>query len=472
MEGFLRSSFFPLVLLPCVAFLFPFSALAQQASANSGESPAHPVVCAGEDDTEAIQSAFNSAGNIQVSGNCTITHHLVYFSNSTIDLTGATITYNQSKADWLLVNEAGMSTNRTPVGKDAERSFSDARTQNGSWTIFSSTAHFTSEDVGKSINCRAAAGAGADLDLHTRIALINSPISATLDDPAGEDLSSTTCYIFDRDNNVTITGGTLIVTGTLQPATSYPMVKAKTINNVVIQNMSLIEPGTTGMYHLVLQDAYNFNASGIAVQGTQTLQDGIDVIGPAALGNISNISGYSGDDFVAVTTSYVGQLIDSSTFGAVSNITLQNIHGESVQGEGGVALFVRAPGNINNVSISGVTGETAAIPGTNRVGFGIGLKLSYFSQDPGTPGNINALSAEKITGWFRGPAVRFGTPLVNTATLRNVSDSNPKCAPQNDLIMVKSDSIVTNLDISSLSGESTNCAGILGVAPGAIVTFP
>lgn len=467
----MRSIYASFFILQFGIFLIPVAAQNEISDFSSGSVP-YQVVCAGIDDTAAIQDALDAAGQIYVSGNCVITKHLIYFSDSVIDLSDATITYDQSRPDWLLVNEAGMSTNTTPVGKGAERSFSDVRTEAGSSTISSDSANFTSADLGQSINCLEAAGAGAYLNLHSRIAAVNSPISVTLDDPAGEALSSTTCYIFHRDNNVRITGGKLILTGKLHPWTSYPMVKAKTINNVVIQNMTLIETGTTGMYHLVLQDACDFTASGIGLQGTQLLQDGIDVIGPATQGNISNISGYSGDDFVALTTSYVGQLIDSSTFGSVSDITLRNIHGESVQGEGGVALFVRAPGNINNISVSGITSETSQLPTTNAVGFGIGLKLSYYKQDPGTPGNINGLSAQNISGWFRGPAVRFGTPLVNTATLHRISDSNPKCAPRSDLIMVQSGSTVTNLDISSLIGERTDCAAILGVAPGAIVTFP
>ena len=432
---------------------------------------ANQVACKGHDDTVALQTAFEAAGNIQVTGNCKITKHLVYYSNSTINLTGATITFDQSTADWLLVNDAGMSTNETPAGWGAQRSFSDATTKSGSTTISSDSADFTSSDLGQSIDCLTAAGAGANLDLHTRIAAIDSAASITVDDTAGEDLSSATCYIFRRDSNIIITGGTLIVSGTLTPSTSFPMVKAKSINNVAIENMSLDEQGTTGMYHLVFQDTYQFQASGIEIQAIQMLQDGIDIIGPALRGVVSNISGYSGDDFVVLTTSYVGQLIDSSTNGTIADMTLENLHGESAQGEGGATLFVRAPGNINNVKISGVVSETAPMPDTQLLGFGIGVKIGYDSQDPGTPGSINNLSAQDVTGWFRGPAISFGIPLVSNVTLQHISDSNPNCAPRYDLIMLSNISTVLNLDIRAPIILNDNCAALVGVAPGGKVTY-
>jgi hypothetical protein len=469
----------------CLIFLYlifanlnPFAADAQQrdSTQNGSVAPAgSPVVCAGVDDTSRIQAALDAAGQIEISGNCVISGHLIYHSNSTIDLTQATIRYNQSVADWLLVNAAGMSTNETPLGWGAQRTFSDAITTSGSTTIHSATANFTNADLKQSIDCLTAAGAGAGLDLHTRIAAINSPTAVTVDDAAGVTLVDTTCSIFTRDSNVTITGGTLIVTGSLVPATSYPMVKAKTINNIVIQNMNLQEPGLTGMYHLVFQDISGFSASNINVQSIFRLQDGIDVIGPAREGTETNISGYTGDDFVAITTSYVGQLIDSSTYGTITDISLQNIHGASLENNGGVRLFLRAPGNINGIKLDDLHGDTVQVGGSIYpgiyYGFGNGVKVDYSSADPGTPGSVNQLFAENISGWFQYSAFILGTPTINNPTIENLFDNNPKCGPEFYLVEVGNSSTVNNLDLQNPANDRSSCAAILGVAPGSKVTF-
>ena len=426
-----------------------------------------PVVCANNHNTDStsIQSALNAGGIVEVSGFCNLSAHLAVYSHTRLDLTKATLYYYQTVADWVIVNEAGQTTNLSAAGVGAQRSWSDGATTAGSNVITSASgANFTQSDVGQSIGCTGAGGGGQDY--HASIASFVNSTSVVVDDPVEATTSGATCYISVRDQDITIEGGQIILAGPVATTNSLQAVKIKQATSVFIENVSIQYQNSIGLGHVIVQDSSNVHIADLLIGGgTALLQDGVDLFGPDKSIWISGQTGSAGDDFIALTNGFHSgsQAFDNTTYGWVNGVFITDIRGTSVQGKGGVDAYLTTfPGGVENVWIDGVWGDPFSYNSGGNPGFGNGVKC--FSN--GGTAVLQNLHIANVGGWLNFTPINLSCNYANNVTIREVTNDNTAC---NSLISVGASTIVTNLLDTIPAGMLSNCSQKYSITSGGSV---
>lgn len=357
------------------------------------------VTCGGTNDTAAIQSAFNNAGYIVLQGGCVVTSHLTLQSNTALDATAATITYSPSSADQLLINYAEQ--HQTPY-----KTATGLTLTNGSLTVTAGSAQFAATDVGQSIRCSTAAD--GTLDLMTYVTAFSTSQSITIASAPGVTISGTaSCALIARDTNIHVRGGTWKVTGTaVSAAAALPVIAFKSANNLVFRDAAVSGLFQSSAYLVLALDVANFEFTGVNVAASSLHQDGIHICGPARNGRIANISGVSGDDFVAFTARDTNwQANDSSVYGAIANVDVENLQGASNQ-EHALTIISAPACPVTGIKARHIYGSSDS-GGTNKGFNGILISdnLTYLANGgwSGAQGVVDDIDVDDIGGYQRGP---------------------------------------------------------------------
>ncbi len=362
-------------------------------------TPITTVACLGVNDTTAIQTALTSAGHIQIKGNCLINAHLIYYSNTWLDMGESSITYNPTTADYILVNQANY--------ESPAQTYSTCVATAGSTTLTCSGAAFSiASDLNQSIDCLTAGGYGNSWDLHTSIAGVTNATTLTLSDPPGATVNPATCSVYTRDSNILITGGNLIMGGSIVPDSSLDLLKAKTINNFYITGTNFSEPGNAGAFQLYILDATGVTESNVTFSSNNTQQDGTDMVGPIRNANIFNIQGHTGDDTVDIAVNDGGYgLNDGTVYGTIDGVVINGVCCGSAQSDAGVKLLSGPGGNTTAVAISNVHGGPNTYTSAGYFpGYGFGVILySVGNSSPliGTNGTYGNITVNGVSGIMR-----------------------------------------------------------------------
>jgi hypothetical protein len=239
--------------------------------------------CGGVNDTAHIQALLNSGGHILGTGDtCVIDDPLVVYSNTWLDLGTTTISY-PTETGTMLRNVAA-----------TNRAVADAAMSAASTTLTSATAAFTSEDVGRSIYVAGANVGG--IVLCTTILTVSNATTVTLADAAIVEVSGAAATIYNRDSNITITGGKWIKGGTAGRGGGHNLLFRR-VDNLRLADLNI--DAVNGDYAISAADVTNLNAQ--RLRYIRTAADGIHVAGPATGVVISDITGTTADDTVAFT---------------------------------------------------------------------------------------------------------------------------------------------------------------------------
>lgn len=296
------------------------------------------------DATSSIQAqlnAVNSAGGGIVripkgaSGAYKVTSELTVYSNTVIDARGATIS---------LTGSAGRLLRNAAWGGAALRTVADGAMTAGSTTLTSSTAAFTSADVGRSVS---VAGAGASGNqFNSTIASVTNATTAVLTFAASTTVTAASTSLYSRDSNITIHGGmwTRDTTGS-----SVHLINLNRVDGALIQDVFTVT--SNGKYSIVLSNSTRVSV----VRPTfNSYSDGVHITGPASQVLIDGPTGVTGDDFIAITARDYAPEAEVNG-GDVQNVTIRNVNATQARGNL-VHLLAGAGTKLRNILVDGVQG--------------------------------------------------------------------------------------------------------------------
>lgn len=400
-----------------------FKAIGKDASGNLGYINSTPVIVptvtgTAATDTAAINSALlNGNVHVLIVGDVTINAPLVVYSNTHLELSpGSSITFPATTGP-MLYNRSAFNPQRT---------VSDVEMTAGLATITSATAAFDLADVGRSVVVDDAGAQGkwavspftvVGGPLCADIVSVESATSATLEFPAQQTVSGKTAKIYDRDKNIKLSGGHYSFTGVGNPedgktrgiGNTRMMNFFRRVDGLVVDNVNLHNT-TWAKYALNLGDVRHARISNITFD---TATDGLHIRGPARDIKAKNLTGYTGDDFTAITAT--DNIVYSDIQGDVEDVVFEGIDGDTPHNH---FKFVSSTGTkARNITARNYTN-------TKKNGV---LKLSVF-DDPlcglGVGTRVEALLIENWT------ADKIGLGLTSTgggdATIRNINTIGTK----------------------------------------------
>lgn len=301
------------------------------------------------DDTASIQAALNAGGSaknpvvvkLNQNFNFLISAPLVINSNTILDARGATITLKAGSNCNMLKN----------AGQAVQRQFADANLTNGSTTMTSLTANFTSADVGQTISI--ANGLANSQYLTTTIVAVNSSTNVTLADAAGANVVNGTCFIYYRDTNIEVWGGTWN-RGNNGGSASFGnhSITFFHVDNLYLHDYTA-NCSNKG-YLTFLCDVTNLRVENYYPNSTSSNGDGLHMQGPISRAYIKNIVGNTRDDMFAMSCYDPG----------VTLAHAGNIKGVVVEGlfaNGAASIFKIYGGNsltVRDVHVRGLYGNT------------------------------------------------------------------------------------------------------------------
>jgi len=373
------------------------------------------VVCAGTNDTAAINTALSTFGHVVLSGSCAIpTTPLAIPSNTWLDVGIATVT----------CSIAPCISNTQYTAQTVNRTFATAVTTAGSTTLTSSTASFTGADQGQTIRCTGALGTAPTLTgysgvgsstLFTSITTVTNGTTILLADAAGVTFTSgspTSCSILYRDHNIRITGGKFLFAGPTVGSSTSQHLLFGTVNDLTLQNI-WFQNGTTGLSttsgskNVGISDASRVLVDGLTFNSWSTLQDGIDMYGPLRDFTVRDIYGHTGDNSIAVT---IFGLSPAPSQGVVSGGLIENV--TTAAGFGAIRLFGNDGGATVLMNDVTVRHYHAVISGGIN-GTGNGVEIFY--------GNFDNILVDDVSGMMQLADVYVAGATIGTLTARNLS---------------------------------------------------
>lgn len=326
-------------------------ASAQWAGSTSVMRPPFNAACDGvTDDTTAIQAALTAAnaangGRVLIPASTVISSALTIYSNTWLELApNATVIFKSGSTGNMLRNAA----------VTAQRSVSDAAITNGTTTLTSATAAFTSADVGRTVVVAGARGVG--IPLVANITVFTNSTTVTISVAAQATVTGASCSIYTRDTNIRISGGTwdrgANGSGTFNNLNSlfFRHVDRLTFADVRVTS-------TAAKFAFGIGDATDVVAERLSFS---TSSDGIHFTGPASKITVRDVRGATGDDSVAFTARDWTGFDD--VVGDISDVLVDGVFSTSSTGLvkllGGTSTTLR---RITLRNIAGVTGSNAAI---------------------------------------------------------------------------------------------------------------
>jgi hypothetical protein len=358
-----------------------------------------PGLANGTNDTAALQAALNSGAGKIVKGvpgqSYKINAPLIIKSGTVLDMTGATITLLAGSNCNMLQNySAG-----TP-----QRTVTDAAMTASSTTLTSATAAFTSADVGRSVNVVGAVNATSPLT--ATITAVTNGTTVTLSKGAVVTVSGATAYLYDRDRDITLRGGTWDRLNNGSGATN------RDLHSIVLRRIDRLRVdglrglSTFGKFFLNPGDVTDVHITDITLNVSS---DGVHVQGPARNVHVADVYGTTGDDSVAlITNDWTGY---NDVGGDITDALVENVYTTSVAANiaaccGGIGTLLD---KIHFRNIGGVTSQsvTKAVQGL---------------ESPNTTGGTYGdFVFENVHGTTLGTAslVTLGMPSPRSVTVRD-----------------------------------------------------
>lgn len=284
--------------------------------AGASGAAALPAPTGGDDTAMINQFLADYAGShiIGLFGSTyTITNPLVMRSGTWLDMTSCVVNYTGIGTN--LVNNYAVSI--------SNRNLADANTTVGSATITSATAAFTSADIGRSIVVPVAGGAPATGQttpgpLVGTILTVVDASTVTIDHTATRAVVAGPAYIYTRDHDIKLTGGTWNRNNSIGAGTNMHSILFRHVDVLDISGLTVTTLG--GKYAINVGDVTRVTAGNIHFR---TDSDGFHVQGPASTIIVRDISGVTGDDSVAVTARDYATYND--TQGNVSGVIIDGV---------------------------------------------------------------------------------------------------------------------------------------------------
>ena len=247
----------------------------------------------GIDDTSMINASLSTNNYVRGLPGATylISAPLIIGPNTTIDMTGCNI-------NWI----TGVTGNNLlrNVSNTPERTISDAAIITGSTTLTSTTAMFTSSDVGRTVCVTGAGGTiGVPVMLTADIVSITNGTTVTLAIAGKVTVTDATCNIYNRDTNITIKGG-VWNRGSATGSTSLALhgLSLKHIDYLSIDIEAYNSSSVGAKYAICLGDV---RYATVICRYFNTISDGLHIIGPCSHIDVPYLAGTTNDDFFALT---------------------------------------------------------------------------------------------------------------------------------------------------------------------------
>lgn len=396
------------------AFTFNGSALTVALQDKGGQvynAKAYGVKCDGStDDAAAIQSVLNLGGHIvfPASVTCNISSALTIYSNTWLDIPQTTTIQFTGPSGNMLANNAAVTSNR---------SISDAAITTGTNTLTSATANFTSADIGRSIYIAGANASGISLD--TTIAAVGSATSVTLSDNAVTTVSSASATIYNRDNNIRVSGGIWARGSAGGVASGLHSLFFRRVDGLQLEDLKYTStPG--GKYGIAAGDVTNVNAQRLNFKSSS---DGIHITGPASNIVVRDITGATGDDTVAFTARDYGSYDDVHG-------NLKSIEVDSVSANSSTTL----------VKLLGGTGTTVRDVVIRDVNAVSAVNAVVVVDDQTGPTNVDRVLIDGVGGNVTGSEIKLTPTTGGNVVVRNLSSTSEQ-RPSTNLIDISSLSI-------------------------------
>lgn len=355
------------------------------------------------DDTAAInaQLAAVPAGTVVrgVPGRTyKISAPLVIRSDTTLDMTGATVTLAAGSNCQMIHNWAYGQTARTVY---------DAVATAASTTLTSATAEFGAGDVGKTVTVYGA-GPGGNPHI-TTIASVTDAATAVLAAAAKTTITAGSLTIGPRDQNITLRGGTwarAANAGTLMNLHSIVLLR---VTGLRIEGLTYTS--TQGKYGILVYACHQFSVQECVFA---CKSDGVHMTGACTSGFVSGLYGVTGDDVAAVTASEYADYVIGD-LGSAQGIVIQRVYATPSIGNMVKLLPGRIGGTIP-VTVRGCTVRDIR-GGSDNLGIWLGGDSAQAATQGGTVENVTVENVSNLGG---GHGVSFTYATFRGIVLRSI----------------------------------------------------
>lgn len=277
-----------------------------------------------------------------------------------------------------------------------------------------------------------------------------------------------------RDQVITINGGTWnhnsAVTMHANQHEQHTM-NLHRVDGVKVNDVTLTDNGTLVKYGVLFSDVTDYGGRGLRF--TTRPSDGVHVQGPATNGRFTDLSGYTGDDFVGVTPCDYSAYQLTQYGGDIVNLTIDGVYLNACAS--GIALLAgtntntSAALNLRSVTVKNVKGS---------VGNGHTVRVCDDSNDAGTTGGIwDDIVIENVSAGNNGGG--YGMPFFGMsaagrtagAVMRKITVRDtylPAAATQ----IYVSNANIESLTIDGIRASSTTAIasqGAVGISSGSVI---
>ncbi|MEH3135340.1 MAG: hypothetical protein PGN30_10110 [Mycolicibacterium neoaurum] len=277
------------------------------------------ITSTGTDQTAEINAALaaiaGTMGTVKLRGAFTITAPLIMYSKSALDASDAVVTLGAGRNCNMLRNASSVA----PV-----RSVTDMVATNGSASVISASAAFTSADVGRSLVIADAGGDGYG-PLVGIILSVTNATTVVLDEKATNTVSGKSGKLYNRDSYITVRGGWWDRAANMGTLTDRHSLLFRHIDHldVDIDNYT----STDGKYGVAPGDVRWFHC---AVRDSNTSSCPLQINGPARNGHIEYVGGITHDNMLAFTAADYPAYQDVA--GDIVGMTIGNLKADIATG--------------------------------------------------------------------------------------------------------------------------------------------
>jgi hypothetical protein len=334
----------------------------------------------------AATPAAGSWRKVKLVGDFTITSPIVVRSKTVLDATQATINLG---ATGNMLQSRSVAT--------SVRAVTDAAITADTTALTSATAAFTSADIGRSVV--VLNGLPSSGPLCATITAVPNATTATLSTPAKATVTAGTATLYDRDSDIAILGGTWNRGANGGTFFNQHSLRLRRVDRLVIRDAHFTS--SNGKFAVALGDVTDYTVNRCTFA---TSSDGVHVSGPAFRGHISQLSGSTGDDFVAFTgRDYPGY---------------EDVAGDITDA---VVTDVQATSTLNPVKLLGGFGVVLRRFAIRDVSAITGTPVGIGAEDPALyPSDIDDVLVDGVRSNGTLGVVVLGATLGNI-TIRNVT---------------------------------------------------
>ncbi len=422
------------------------------------------------DDTVAINNALSAArtaggGFVKGTPGSTylISAPLVIGSNTVLDMTGCRVVLAPS------VPQSNMLNNYAVNNK--QRTITDGAITSGTSVLTSAAAGWTAADIGRTVHIPGAGWVlhgGDETPICATIVSVAGS-NATIDATANTTVSGAVVSIYDRDENILVTGGTWDAGANAGGAddTGRHILMFRRVDDLTVRDLRV--ECTAGKYAITPGDV---NRCKIADVSFDVASDGVHFHGPASSVTIRGVTGTTGDDSVALGTDDIPQYQDvagpirdvvvedvdcTSEINIVKfytrvgidqdNLIVRNVRGKSLGPYTGLTFV---DGTMNNILVDGVN-----VTGTGA--FFISVLVACSSS------KVTVRNVVSRAGILSQVATGF---TVSSLIVQGVTHFSPTSGDH--LLVVNG--TVTNLSLSDFTCTLPTSASLVRMGTGSIIT--